>query len=174
MFCTSTLSFWWNPNLTVRATTTFFGILNLWLYILWYSIKFYGSAQNVDSYFTFKSYFLGKLDSKHHGLVHLTHSDSILLLILDIWDPLACFHLALIWNCESYRKWVWLVGRVISPSQGRYLHRTIQTQQKRAQTSMPCVGFEATIPAFERAKTDHASDRAATVICPDSIISNLV
>jgi hypothetical protein len=29
---------------------------------------------------------------------------------------------------------------------------------------MPWVGFEPTIPAFERAKTVHASDRAATII----------
>jgi hypothetical protein len=29
---------------------------------------------------------------------------------------------------------------------------------------MPRVGYEPTIPAFERAKTFHASDRAATVI----------
>jgi hypothetical protein len=29
---------------------------------------------------------------------------------------------------------------------------------------MPCVGFEPTIPAFERAKTFHALDGAATVI----------
>jgi hypothetical protein len=28
---------------------------------------------------------------------------------------------------------------------------------------MPWVGFETTIPAFERAKTVHASDRSATV-----------
>jgi hypothetical protein len=28
---------------------------------------------------------------------------------------------------------------------------------------MPCVGFEHTIPASERAKTVHASDRSATV-----------
>jgi hypothetical protein len=30
---------------------------------------------------------------------------------------------------------------------------------------MPLVGFEPTIPAFERAKTIHALDRAADVIC---------
>jgi hypothetical protein len=42
------------------------------------------------------------------------------------------------------------------------IHRTIQTQNKRTQTSMPGVGFEPTIPAFERAKTVHALDRAAT------------
>jgi hypothetical protein len=51
--------------------------------------------------------------------------------------------------------------RVISPSQGRYL---TQTQNKRTQTSMPQMGFEPTIPAFERAKTVHVLDRAATVI----------
>jgi hypothetical protein len=40
----------------------------------------------------------------------------------------------------------------------------IQTQNKHGQTSMPCVGFEPTIPAFERAKTVHALDRATTAI----------
>jgi hypothetical protein len=33
-----------------------------------------------------------------------------------------------------------------------------------AQTSMPWVGFEPTVPASERANTVHALDRAATVI----------
>jgi hypothetical protein len=32
---------------------------------------------------------------------------------------------------------------------------------------MPRVEFESTIPVFERAKTVHALDRAATVIGPD-------
>jgi hypothetical protein len=43
-------------------------------------------------------------------------------------------------------------------------HRTTQTQNKRTQTLIPGVGFEPTIPVFERAKTDHAVDRGATVI----------
>jgi hypothetical protein len=43
-------------------------------------------------------------------------------------------------------------------------HRTAQTQNKRTQTSMSQVEFETTIPVFERAKTVHALDRAATVI----------
>jgi hypothetical protein len=57
-------------------------------------------------------------------------------------------------------------------SEGRYLHRTTQTQEKRRQTSMPRVGFEPTIPVFERAKTFHATDRAATVIgqFPSSLV----
>jgi hypothetical protein len=44
------------------------------------------------------------------------------------------------------------------------VHRTTQTQNKRTQTSMPQVRFERTIPAFERAKTVHALDRALTMI----------
>jgi hypothetical protein len=43
-------------------------------------------------------------------------------------------------------------------------HRTAQIQNKGTQTTMPQVSFEPTIPVFERAKTVHALDRAATVI----------
>jgi hypothetical protein len=42
-------------------------------------------------------------------------------------------------------------------------HRTTETQNKRTQTSMPSVGFEPTIPAFERARKVHALGRATTV-----------
>jgi hypothetical protein len=54
-----------------------------------------------------------------------------------------------------------LPGRGISPSQERYLykHRINATE-----TSMPWMGFEPTIPLFERAKIVHALDHAATVI----------
>jgi hypothetical protein len=37
-------------------------------------------------------------------------------------------------------------------------HRTTQTQNKRTQTSMSWVGFESTIPSFERANRAHALD----------------
>jgi hypothetical protein len=60
----------------------------------------------------------------------------------------------------NLRHSVGLHGRVISPSQGHYL---TQKQNKHKQTSMLVV-FEPTIPAFERAKTVHALDGAATVI----------
>jgi hypothetical protein len=43
-------------------------------------------------------------------------------------------------------------------------HKTAQTLNKRTQTSMPQVGFEPTIPVFERTKKVHNLDRAATVI----------
>jgi hypothetical protein len=49
------------------------------------------------------------------------------------------------------------LGRGISTSQGRYL----RTEQH---TSMPRVGFEPTIPAFELKKTVDAQDRVATMI----------
>jgi hypothetical protein len=41
-------------------------------------------------------------------------------------------------------------------------YKTTQTQNIRTQTSMPWVGFEHTIPAFEREKTHHVLDRAAS------------
>jgi hypothetical protein len=43
-------------------------------------------------------------------------------------------------------------------------HRPTQTQNNCTQTPMPRVWFELTIPVFERTKTVHVLDRAATVI----------
>jgi hypothetical protein len=60
----------------------------------------------------------------------------------------------------NLRHSVGLLGRVLSPSQGRYLTQT----RESTQTSMPRVVFETTIPAFEQAKTVHALDRAAALI----------
>jgi hypothetical protein len=60
---------------------------------------------------------------------------------------------------------VGLLGRGISPSQGRCLHAEQHKQRINAHRHyMPRVGLEPTIPVFERTKTVHASDRAATVI----------
>jgi hypothetical protein len=59
-----------------------------------------------------------------------------------------------------------LLGRVISSSQGLYLntgHHKHRINTYTHQTSMPCVGYEPTIPASEGAKTVHALDSAATV-----------
>jgi hypothetical protein len=55
---------------------------------------------------------------------------------------------------------------MISSPQGLYL---ITGQHKHRintytyQTSVPCVGFELTVPASEPPKTVHTSDRSATV-----------
>jgi hypothetical protein len=61
---------------------------------------------------------------------------------------------------------VGLLGRVITPSQGLYLHTGQHKHRINAhtQTSMRRVGFEPMIPASERAKTVRALDRSATVI----------
>jgi hypothetical protein len=52
-----------------------------------------------------------------------------------------------------------LLGWVIRLSQGR----TTQTQNTPIQISIPLVGFETTIPVFERKNIFHASDRAASL-----------
>jgi hypothetical protein len=64
----------------------------------------------------------------------------------------------------NLRQSIRFLGRGISPTQGRYPHRTTQTQNKRRPTSMPLMGLEPTIPVFEQAKAFRALDRAATVI----------
>jgi hypothetical protein len=67
---------------------------------------------------------------------------------------------------KHFSQTVGLLGRVMSPSQGRYLHTGQHKHRINAYThqiSMLCVGFEPTIPATERAKTGRTSDRAATV-----------
>jgi hypothetical protein len=61
---------------------------------------------------------------------------------------------------------VGLLGRVISSSQGLHLNTGQHKHRINAytyQTSMPCVGFEPTIAASERAKTVHALDGSATM-----------
>jgi hypothetical protein len=65
---------------------------------------------------------------------------------------------------SSFTQSVGLLGRGISPSQGCYLHTGQHKQIERTQTFMPQMGFEPTIPVFERAKTVHALDRATTAI----------
>jgi hypothetical protein len=76
-----------------------------------------------------------------------------------------CSTLAAFSVSQSYSQSVGLFGRGIRPSQGPLPpHRTTETQNKGTQTSMPWVGLEPTIRAFERAKTVHASHRAATAI----------
>jgi hypothetical protein len=52
---------------------------------------------------------------------------------------------------DLFTKSVGLLGRVISPSQGRYLHTEQHKLNKRTQTSMLWFGSEPTIPVFERA-----------------------
>jgi hypothetical protein len=64
-----------------------------------------------------------------------------------------------------YTQSVGLLGQGISPSQGRCLHTEQHKHRITAhtQTSMRRVGFEATIPVFERAKTIRACNRLVAI-----------
>jgi hypothetical protein len=71
--------------------------------------------------------------------------------------------LSVLW---SFLETVGLLGRVISSSQGFYLNtgqHKHRLNRYTHQKSMPCVEFEPTIPASERAETVHALDRSVTV-----------
>jgi hypothetical protein len=60
---------------------------------------------------------------------------------------------------NHFSQTVGLLGRVISPSQDRYLNTGQHKHRINTytyQTSMPWVGFEHTIPASKRAKIVHA------------------
>jgi hypothetical protein len=70
-----------------------------------------------------------------------------------------------------YRQSVGPLGWVISQSQGCYLRRTTQKQKKRRHIFMPRVGFEPTIPVFERAKTSRALDSTAS--CSSTAIGHI-
>jgi hypothetical protein len=85
---------------------------------------------------------------------------SVLFRLPFVLSLLAWYPSESIWNCGSRRQLAGIVGRPISPSQGRYLRRTTQTQNQRGQISMSQVGFEPTIPVFKRPKTVHALDPA--------------
>jgi hypothetical protein len=56
---------------------------------------------------------------------------------------------------------VGILGWGISPTQGLYLYTGQYNTEKPGHTSMPRVGFEPTIPVFERSKTIRALDSAA-------------
>jgi hypothetical protein len=95
--------------------------------------------------------------------IQLTRCETHMCIIIYTPHTLLFFSMALPAHLQS----AGLLGRVISPSQGRYLNTGQHKHRINAytqQTSMPCVGFEPTILASERAKTVHALDRAATVI----------
>jgi hypothetical protein len=93
-----------------------------------------------------------------------TSSFRVLCTVISLWlySPL---DLGNFFSFLIHTQSVRLLEREVGPSQGPLpTHRTTQTQNKSTQTSMPGVGFEPTIPVFERAKTVHALDRAAKVI----------
>jgi hypothetical protein len=97
---------------------------------------------------------------------HLSYSlsFSLFFLFLPLWSMGHPWNASFHFSFLILKQTVGLLGRGISPSQSYYLRRTTQTQNKHTQPSMSWVGFEPTIPAFEREKTVHALDRASTVV----------
>jgi hypothetical protein len=73
---------------------------------------------------------------------------------------------------ELFRHMVGLLGRVISPSQGLYLHRT--TQHRKTRTNIRAFsGIRTHDPSNQPAKTS-ASDRTATVTSRNPIIKYII
>jgi hypothetical protein len=67
---------------------------------------------------------------------------------------------------------VGFLGRGITPSRRQLpAHGTVQTKNKRTQTSIPQVVFEPTTPLFKRSKTVHARVCAATLIAPRQLVT---
>jgi hypothetical protein len=81
-------------------------------------------------------------------------------MILKPFSGLGRFFSFLIFHAVGRTPWLGYqpVARPLPP------HRTEETKNKRTQTSMPQVRLEPTNPMFERAKTVHALDSAATEI----------
>jgi hypothetical protein len=99
-------------------------------------------------------------------VVHLHRTVSVIreynFLFHCLYSPLGPW--PLIFSFMIILQTVGLLGRVISSTQGLYLNTRQHKHNKHIhQTSMPCVGFEPSIPAPERAKTVHALDLSATV-----------
>jgi hypothetical protein len=97
-----------------------------------------------------------------HALLHVVYLS--ISISISVYGSTALVDLGRFFSFLIYTQSLGLLGRGISPSQGLYLYTEQHKQNKRTQTSMPRVGLEATIPVFERAKTVHSLDRAATVI----------
>jgi hypothetical protein len=85
-----------------------------------------------------------------------------ILLVLWLYSPCTPWSLFQFSNVYTVGRTPWTGDQLIA--RPLPTHRTTQTQNKRTQTSMPRVGFEPTIPVFERAKTVHALDQVVTVI----------
>jgi hypothetical protein len=79
---------------------------------------------------------------------------------MSLWLYSPSLDLGHIFSFLIFKRSVGLRGRGDEP----VAHTEQHKQNKCKQTSMPRVGFEPMIPAFEWAKTVHASGRGATVI----------
>jgi hypothetical protein len=108
--------------------------------------------------------YTGDLSFWRHGTTFSVHIQSHTSSLQFIYGSTALVDLGRFFSFLIYRESVWFPGRGSARPKHLFTHRSAQTLTKRTQTSMPWVGFEPTIPVFERAKEVHALDCAATVI----------
>jgi hypothetical protein len=102
-----------------------------------------------------------QIASSNHWTAHV----SITFIFISMGLPAHSGPWPLIQFLNHFSQTVGLLGRVISPSQGRYLNTRQHKHRINAYTHqipMPSVGFEPTISASERAKTVHALDVSIT------------
>jgi hypothetical protein len=87
---------------------------------------------------------------------------SLFILLLPLWSRGHRWNVLFHFSFLILRQSVGLLGGGIglSPTQDTGQHK----QNKRTQASIPWMGFEPIIPVFERVKTVHVLDRAATLI----------
>jgi hypothetical protein len=100
----------------------------------------------------------GREDEKSETKILISKKDirrreNFICLSTRIYGSRAIVDIGRFFSFLMHTRSVGLPGQGISLSIDRYLHRI------NAHTSMPRVGFERTIPVFERVKTAHALDR---------------
>jgi hypothetical protein len=126
-----------------------------WIYVV--GIRFLKNSElyNVASFVVCDQWLLFQVELV--ALAMLTFRDWVLKWGLSMYLSVALQSFR--WNLTAFsvsrsiHRGVRLLGRGISPSQGRYLHTRQHKQNKRTHTLTPWVGFEPSIPAFERKKT---------------------
>jgi hypothetical protein len=73
-------------------------------------------------------------------------------------------------NLYTFSRNTWTGDLLVARLLATYTRRTTQAQNKRAQTSVPWLGFEPMIPLFERGETVHGLDCEATMISNNNVL----
>jgi hypothetical protein len=168
MHITSIQIFFLIPLVTWRERINGFWTFSLfqyseWIQSFWNRICFHPQMKTWEKHYSVSM--LQIINSSHRKLVQRdsTYLPTYLPTYLWLYSPLlnlGRFFSFLIFHTLG------LLGRRINPSQGLYLHTEQHKHRINAHRhpwSMPWVGLEPSIPAFERANIVHALDREVTV-----------
>jgi hypothetical protein len=128
----------------------------LWIGLIWLRIGTNGGPEWLHNWRLFKkglapwvSAFLSCISWELH-VPPISLFSIYLSIYLSIYGSTAFVKLGRFFSSLSYTQSVGTLGRGISSSLGRYLQTEKNNQNKNTQTSMPRMGFEPTIPVFER------------------------